>query len=76
MGVCGGWIFGASLKLPLLEMQSLLHPRKQISLYGHRKHTAVAMSTEAPPTCCSNLVFPTGSQLEEGSLKGKGQWMN
>lgn len=31
-------------------------------LYGHVRHRALAVSTEAPPSCFSTLLFVWGSQ--------------
>lgn len=35
-------------------------------------HTTMAVSTETPPTCCSDLLFVRDSQSEQRWLKGSG----
>lgn len=38
---------------------------------GHLRHTALAVSTEAPPTYSLNLLFPRSSQSEGRWVKKK-----
>lgn len=39
--------------------------KEEYSQYSHLRHTALAVSTEVPPTCCLNLLFASDDLLEE-----------